>query len=76
MVVRDGVDTDTAWRAILIAAMANLVFKAGIAWTMGGRSLCSRIAPLFAVNLVAGILLLLFWPTEAGSAIASSEAAP
>ena len=63
MIVRDGVSVDTAWRAILIAIMANMVFKTCVAGSLGGRKLLVRVAPLFAVNIAVGVALLLFWPT-------------
>jgi len=56
------VEMATAWRAILLAALSNLVFKGGIAFVLGGRALASRIAPLFGASLVAGVLILLWWP--------------
>lgn len=54
--------TGTAWRAIVIATIANLVFKGGIVAVLGGPMLRTRIAALFGINIVVGVLLLLFWP--------------
>ena len=51
------------WQAILVAAMANLVFKAGIVTLLGTRRLLAWVAALFGVALVAGGLILAFWPT-------------
>ena len=62
MVVHQGVSPDTAWRAILIASMANLVFKAGIVASLGSQRLFRQIALLFGFNFLVGIALLLFWP--------------
>jgi uncharacterized membrane protein (DUF4010 family) len=56
------IEIGTAWRAILLAALANLVFKTGIAFVLGGRELVARIAPLFGISLAAGAGILLFWP--------------
>jgi uncharacterized membrane protein (DUF4010 family) len=56
------VDLDTAWRAILLAALSNLVFKGALAVALGGRALAVRIAPLFAASLAAGGAILLAWP--------------
>ena len=50
------------WRLILIALMANLVFKAGSVVFLGHRRLLSLIAPFFAIVLTAGALLLWLWP--------------
>jgi uncharacterized membrane protein (DUF4010 family) len=54
--------TSTAWRAIVIATIANLVFKGGIVASVGGPKLLARIAPLFGINILVGLLLLAFWP--------------
>lgn len=50
-----------AWRAILIAAIANLGFKAGAVAILGGAQLFYRIAVLFALSGAAGGLILLLW---------------
>ncbi|GAB4546777.1 MAG: MgtC/SapB family protein [Phycisphaerales bacterium] len=52
------VDADTGWRAVLIAAMANLVFKAGLVATLGGRALFRLIAIYFGVAFAIGAALL------------------
>jgi uncharacterized membrane protein (DUF4010 family) len=51
-----------AWRAVLTASMANIVFKAGIAAALGGWRLFLKIALLFAIACAAGASLLVFWP--------------
>lgn len=56
------VEIDTAWRAILLAALSNLVLKGGIAFALGGRALAVRVAPLFGASLLAGVGILLLWP--------------
>lgn len=50
------------WRLIIIASLANLVFKAGMVAILGGRRLFVRVAILFAFPMVGGIGLLLFMP--------------
>ncbi|MBB3062222.1 MgtC/SapB family protein [Microbulbifer rhizosphaerae] len=55
-------ETSTAWRAMVIATLANLVFKAGAAAALGGRALFRRVAVLFTVPFVAGILVIVLWP--------------
>ncbi len=47
------------WRMIVVAAMANLVTKAGIAGLLGGWRLLLRIALFFAVPMLGGAALLL-----------------
>jgi uncharacterized membrane protein (DUF4010 family) len=49
------------WRLILVAAMSNLGFKACMAGLIGGRSLLRRVALLFSVPVIGGVLLLWLW---------------
>jgi uncharacterized membrane protein (DUF4010 family) len=41
-----GIDATTAWRLIVVAAIANLVFKAGIIAVLGSRRLMHYIGSL------------------------------
>ena len=59
MAARGVVETSAAWRAIVIASMANLVFKAGIVAVVGGRALFVRLLPIFAIIFGVGLALLL-----------------
>lgn len=52
----------TAWRAILIAALSNLGFKAGAAGMLGGRKLFVVVGSAFAATIVLGIAVILLWP--------------
>jgi uncharacterized membrane protein (DUF4010 family) len=61
MVREDGLNTGTAWRAIMIAAMANTAFKAAMVVSMGGRQLIMRMMPVFGLTIVAGIVILALW---------------
>lgn len=57
--VTDGrLDPGTGWRVILVAALANLVFKGGIVAALGGRALFRRVAVLFGLVLAAGVAAL------------------
>ena len=47
------------WRLIVVAAVANLFFKAGIAGILGGRRLLRQIALLFSIPAAAGGIMLL-----------------
>lgn len=58
-----GVSTRTAWSVILVASMANFIFKFGIVAALGSRELASRVAMAFGAALVGGALILLLWPT-------------
>jgi uncharacterized membrane protein (DUF4010 family) len=50
------------WRLIVVAALANLVFKAILVGMLGNRQLLRRIAVLFAFPLAGGVALILLWP--------------
>lgn len=56
-------DVSAGWRTILIASMSNLVFKAGIVAMLGDRALLRLVAMLFGAAFVAGIAILLLWPS-------------
>jgi len=62
------IEPSTAWRAILIATIANLVFKTGIVAMLGGRALLMRIAIVFGIHAAAAVVLLIFWPATRGVA--------
>ncbi|MBN1908399.1 MAG: MgtC/SapB family protein [Pirellulales bacterium] len=51
------------WRMIVVASMANLVFKAGVVGLMAPRRLLLQLLGLFALPLAGGVLVLLFWPS-------------
>jgi len=53
---------EQAWRLILTAFLANLVFKGGLAGLLGSRQLLWHIALLFSIPFAGGVLLILFWP--------------
>jgi len=55
-------DPGTGWRAILLASMANLGFKAGIVAVLGSRALLGRIALLFGAAMGGGGLIFWLWP--------------
>ena len=55
-------DPDTGWRAILLASMSNLGFKAGIVAALGSRALLGRIVLLFGTAMVGGGMILWLWP--------------
>jgi uncharacterized membrane protein (DUF4010 family) len=56
------IDEPTAWRAIVIAAMANFAFKFGTIAVIGSRALTARIAVAFAAAVGCGGVLLWLWP--------------
>lgn len=50
-----------AWRLIVLATLANFLFKTGVVAVLGNRRLLGEIVLLFAVPCLGGVLLLLFW---------------
>lgn len=62
MVSSARLDPSHAWRVIVVASLSNLIFKGLIVAAMGQRQLLFRILPLFAVVVLAGGLILFFWP--------------
>lgn len=62
LVAEERVAPGTGWRAILIASMANLLFKGGIVAVLGGARLFAWVGVLFAIVLVAGGAILWLWP--------------
>lgn len=61
LVATEGLDPSTGWRVILVGALSNLVFKLGVAATLGGRQFARRLSGLVLIALVAGGGLLYFW---------------
>jgi len=55
-------DPSMGWRAILLAGLSNLAFKAGIVAALGSRGLFGRIALLFGLMLAGGGAILWLWP--------------
>ena len=53
---------DTAWRAMIIATLANMVFKAGAAGVLGGTRLFTRVLMMFSPLFIAGLAVVFFWP--------------
>ena len=53
-------DAGDGWKLIVVAAISNLIFKAGAVAALGGRRLFLRILPAYGVVIAAGVLMLLF----------------
>jgi uncharacterized membrane protein (DUF4010 family) len=58
LLTQDRLAVDVAWRVILIAALANLVFKGGAALVLGGPTLGRRVVLSFGIALVVGLAIL------------------
>jgi uncharacterized membrane protein (DUF4010 family) len=55
------IDQTTGWKVILVAAMSNMVFKFGIAASLGSREMAKRLGTLFAIAIAVGVGLIAFW---------------
>ena len=62
LVSREQLDMTYGWRLIVVASLANLVFKACMISLLGTWKLLLYVLVLFAVPVVGGIVLLLMWP--------------
>jgi uncharacterized membrane protein (DUF4010 family) len=62
MIADNRLDAHVGWRLVLVAALSNLVFKAGVVAVLGERKLLTRIVMLFIIALAAGVVILKFWP--------------
>ncbi|MEQ8766941.1 MAG: MgtC/SapB family protein [Planctomycetota bacterium] len=63
LMAEGSLDHELGWRAILIAAAANLVFKGGIAAVLGTRRLFARLSLLFGLSLLGGAAIYFMWPS-------------
>jgi uncharacterized membrane protein (DUF4010 family) len=61
MTERKSIDPDLGWRLIMVAMMSNLVFKGGLAVTLGSGFLKKRIIILFAILIAAGLSIVFLW---------------
>ncbi|MCA8943314.1 MAG: DUF4010 domain-containing protein, partial [Planctomycetes bacterium] len=63
MIGESRIDLDTGWRMIVIGAIANLGFKAGIVATLGDRRMKHLVGIGFGVAIAGGLALVLLWPS-------------
>lgn len=61
LVERGRLDPESAWRAVVLASISNLAFKAGMVWVLGGIALARRTALWFFGVALAGVAVLLLW---------------
>ena len=54
-------EAQTAWRLILLAALANIVFKGACACVLGSPALRTRVVILFGLALAGGAGILVLW---------------
>jgi len=62
LVSNGGLPAGDGWRAILLAAMSNLVFKAGVVAVLGSRRMLGWVAALFGGALAGGGVIWWGWP--------------
>lgn len=63
MTEQKSIEASLGWRLILVATLANLVFKGGMAITMGNKHLGKVVGVLFGILIITGILIILLWPS-------------
>jgi uncharacterized membrane protein (DUF4010 family) len=61
MALGDTLLAATGWRLLVVAALANVLFKTAVAGILGGLHVLGRMALLFSVPLAGGVALLLCW---------------
>ncbi len=59
---RGGIEVEQAWKYMLVASFSNLVFKCGLAFTLGSRSMSQYVLAAFAIAIAAGMLIIWLWP--------------
>lgn len=61
--INDGrLDPGVGWRLVLVASLANLLFKGAAVAILGTRALLARVLGLFILAFGAGVVILNFWP--------------
>jgi uncharacterized membrane protein (DUF4010 family) len=56
-------DTNTAWRMIIVGGMANMLFKAGLVLVLGARAFIKPVLLGMGIALLGGVAILALWPT-------------
>ncbi len=62
MVTEGQVQPESAWRAIVLAAMSNNVFKTAVVGLLGGWRLMKPVICYVAIKLTVAAAVLIFWP--------------
>jgi len=62
MMNKGRVEVDTGWRLIMVATLANTLFKGGAVALLGGRALLKRIVVLYGIAILSGIAIIFLWP--------------
>jgi uncharacterized membrane protein (DUF4010 family) len=56
------IDPALGWRLIMVAVLSNLVFKAGLAMSLGSAYLRQRLPLYFGILILSGVAIILLWP--------------
>ncbi|HUF64310.1 MAG TPA: MgtC/SapB family protein [Verrucomicrobiales bacterium] len=72
----DTIPVAQGWRLVLTASLANLIFKGGMAWVLGGRRLGLRVALVYSAILAVGVGMIFLWPDGGMARGAVTEAQP
>jgi uncharacterized membrane protein (DUF4010 family) len=64
LAAQNRIEISTSWRLILLAGLANLVFKGAIVALLGPPQLMWRIAAVFGSVVVGGLLIFWLWPND------------
>ncbi|WP_411827838.1 MgtC/SapB family protein [Luteolibacter sp. AS25] len=62
MMNKDNIDVGTGWRLIMVATLANTLFKGGAVALLGGRALLKRIVVLYGIAILSGVAIIFLWP--------------
>jgi uncharacterized membrane protein (DUF4010 family) len=63
MTEQNAIGASLGWRLVMVAALSNLVFKAGIAIVIGNRQLGRTVALLFGLLIACGLAIIFLWPS-------------
>jgi uncharacterized membrane protein (DUF4010 family) len=61
MVESGGLEPETAWRAIVIGTISNMIFKLGMIGVIAGRGLLKPMAAVTGIVVASGVVLLVVW---------------
>ncbi|MHA7830322.1 MAG: MgtC/SapB family protein [Flagellimonas sp.] len=62
LIKKGNLDTSLGWKLILLASLANLLFKGVMAATLGTKKLAKLIAVCFGISICSGLLIIWLWP--------------
>jgi uncharacterized membrane protein (DUF4010 family) len=63
MTEQNMIEASLGWRLVMVAALSNLVFKAGIAIVIGNRQLGRTVGILFGLLIAFGLAIIFLWPS-------------